>query len=75
MPLPQAEPQAPTTPKARVYAMLDTDGDGVASKHDYFVRIERAQRATGRADDDPWSSPRAPPENAPGRRWTPTATA
>ncbi|MFI0924734.1 EF-hand domain-containing protein [Streptomyces sp. NPDC021012] len=53
MPLPQAAPQAPVTPKARIYAMLDTDGDGVASKHDYFVRIERAQRATGRGDDDP----------------------
>ncbi|MFF0473456.1 EF-hand domain-containing protein [Streptomyces sp. NPDC004284] len=46
-------PQALVTPKARIYAMLDTDGDGVASKHDYFVRIERAQRATGRGDDDP----------------------
>ncbi|MQS16840.1 EF-hand domain-containing protein [Streptomyces kaniharaensis] len=33
--------------------MLDTDGDGVASRHDYFVRIERAQQATGRTDDDP----------------------
>ncbi|MER5207763.1 EF-hand domain-containing protein [Streptomyces sp. NPDC002825] len=57
MPIPQAEPLASpadlTTPKARIYAMLDTDGDGVASKHDYFVRIDRAQRATGRADDDP----------------------
>ncbi|MGW8762692.1 EF-hand domain-containing protein [Streptomyces sp. NPDC055815] len=53
MSLPQAAPQAPVTPKARIYAMLDTDGDGVASKHDYFVRIDRAQAATGRADDDP----------------------
>lgn len=43
----------PTTPKGRIYAMLDTDGDGVASRHDYFVRIDRAQRATGREDDDP----------------------
>jgi Ca2+-binding EF-hand superfamily protein len=42
-----------STPKARIYAMLDSDGDGVASRHDYFVRIDRAQRATGRGDDDP----------------------
>ncbi|MFD8594273.1 EF-hand domain-containing protein [Kitasatospora sp. NPDC059646] len=41
------------SPKARIYAMLDTDGDGVASRHDYFVRIERVRRATGRTDDDP----------------------
>ncbi|MGW4893089.1 EF-hand domain-containing protein [Kitasatospora sp. NPDC004240] len=57
MPLTRTEPQTapadPATPKARVYAMLDTDGDGVASRHDYFVRIDRAQRATGRGDDDP----------------------
>ncbi|MEU1230529.1 EF-hand domain-containing protein [Streptomyces sp. NPDC005828] len=46
-------PADPTTPKARIYAMLDTDGDGVASRHDYFVRIDRAQQATGRSDDDP----------------------
>ncbi|MER7947646.1 EF-hand domain-containing protein [Streptomyces sp. NPDC096079] len=46
-------PAERATPKARIYAMLDTDGDGVASKHDYFVRIDRAQRATGRSDDDP----------------------
>ncbi|MFF2625073.1 EF-hand domain-containing protein [Kitasatospora griseola] len=50
MPLPLTEI---ATPKARIYAMLDTDGDGVASRHDYFVRIERARRATGRSDDDP----------------------
>ncbi|MEV6976062.1 EF-hand domain-containing protein [Kitasatospora sp. NPDC093806] len=50
MPLPRT---ALTTPKARVYAMLDTDGDGIASKHDYFVRIERTRVATGRGYDDP----------------------
>ncbi|MFI9366241.1 EF-hand domain-containing protein [Kitasatospora sp. NPDC053057] len=58
MPQPRTAPQpapagAPATPKARVYAMLDTDGDGVASRHDYFVRIERARQATGRGHDDP----------------------
>jgi len=57
MQLAQTEPLAaltdPTTPKARVYAMLDSDGDGVASRHDYFIRIDRAQHATGRNDDDP----------------------
>ncbi|KJS53357.1 EF-hand domain-containing protein [Streptomyces rubellomurinus] len=57
MPFPQTEPHPapadPALPKARVYAMLDTDGDGVASRHDYFVRIERARQATGRAEDDP----------------------
>jgi hypothetical protein len=51
--MPQAAPVEPTTPKARIYAMLDTDGDGTASRHDYFVRIERARQATGRAEDDP----------------------
>ncbi|MFH9403942.1 EF-hand domain-containing protein [Streptomyces sp. NPDC017638] len=57
MPFPRTEPQQAqadhTTPKARIYAMLDTDGDGIASRDDYFVRIERARQATGRADDDP----------------------
>ncbi|GGU69285.1 EF-hand domain-containing protein [Kitasatospora aureofaciens] len=61
MPQPRTAPQpAPadtattaTAPKARIYAMLDTDGDGVASRHDYFVRIERARQATGRSHDDP----------------------
>ncbi|WP_031063728.1 EF-hand domain-containing protein [Streptomyces sp. NRRL WC-3742] len=53
MPLPQTEAQAAVAPKARIYAMLDTDGDGVASRHDYFVRIERARQATGRDEDDP----------------------
>ncbi|WP_234322550.1 EF-hand domain-containing protein [Streptomyces sp. NRRL S-350] len=57
MPLPSTKPHPapadPTAPKARIYAMLDTDGDGVASRHDYFVRIERTRQATGRDDDDP----------------------
>ncbi|MFF4341322.1 EF-hand domain-containing protein [Kitasatospora sp. NPDC001540] len=57
MPLPRTAPRPapadPHAPKARVYAMLDTDGDGTASRHDYFVRIDRAQRASGRTDDDP----------------------
>ncbi|MGW4702378.1 EF-hand domain-containing protein [Streptomyces sp. NPDC004285] len=57
MPLSRTAPPTtsaePVTAKARIYAMLDTDGDGIASRHDYFVRIDRAQRATGRADDDP----------------------
>ncbi|MEU6865870.1 EF-hand domain-containing protein [Streptomyces sp. NPDC046876] len=48
-----ADPQVVEAPKARVFAMLDMDGDGVASRHDYFVRIERAVKASGRADDDP----------------------
>ncbi|MFD9903553.1 EF-hand domain-containing protein [Streptomyces sp. NPDC059063] len=45
--------QVSEAPKARVFAMLDMDGDGFASRHDYFVRIERAVKATGRAADDP----------------------
>ncbi|MFF4528680.1 EF-hand domain-containing protein [Streptomyces sp. NPDC001407] len=57
MPLSHAKPQAAlvdlATPKGRIFAMLDSDGDGVASRHDYFVRIERATQATGRKDDDP----------------------
>ncbi|MGW0885628.1 hypothetical protein [Streptomyces sp. NPDC002671] len=76
---PQAEVQAsladPVTAKARIYAMLDTDGGGVASRHDYFVRIDRAQQATGRRDDDPLVMLRAPRAIAPGPRWMPTATA
>lgn len=39
--------------KARIYAMLDTDADGTASKQDYFIRIERARQVTGRSLDDP----------------------
>ncbi|MEV4742234.1 EF-hand domain-containing protein [Streptomyces sp. NPDC049555] len=58
MSLSPAEPQAAplvdlTTAKGRIFAMLDMDGDGVASRHDYFVRIERATQASGRKDDDP----------------------
>lgn len=48
-----ALPQVGLQPKARIYAMLDTDGDGVASRDDYFVRIERTRLATGRSEDDP----------------------
>ncbi|MFH9347603.1 EF-hand domain-containing protein [Kitasatospora sp. NPDC017646] len=33
--------------------MLDTDGDGASSRHDYFVRIERTRLATARGHDDP----------------------
>ncbi|WP_052391626.1 EF-hand domain-containing protein [Streptomyces sp. NRRL B-24484] len=55
MTLPRTTPNLanPAVPKARIYAMLDTDGDGIASRHDYFARIERARLATGRTDDDP----------------------
>ncbi|WP_344565659.1 EF-hand domain-containing protein [Streptomyces axinellae] len=39
--------------KRLVFAMLDTDGDGVISREDYFTRIDRVTAATGRGDDDP----------------------
>ncbi|AJT67476.1 hypothetical protein T261_5860 [Streptomyces lydicus] len=39
--------------KRLVFAVLDTDGDGVISRDDYFTRIDRVTLATGRGDDDP----------------------
>ncbi|KNB50671.1 calcium-binding protein [Streptomyces caatingaensis] len=33
--------------------MMDADGDGVISAHDYLSRIDRVVRATGRTEDDP----------------------
>lgn len=44
MPLTPAEPQTVPThhgsPKARIYAMLDTDGDGVASRQEYAAWVD-----------------------------------
>ncbi|GGX60929.1 EF-hand domain-containing protein [Streptomyces hiroshimensis] len=42
-----------TAAKRLVFAMLDTDGDGVISKAEYSARVERVTLATGRTDDDP----------------------
>ncbi|WP_229922764.1 EF-hand domain-containing protein [Streptomyces morookaense] len=42
-----------TTPTQRVFAMMDRDGDGVISAHDYLSRIDRVVQATGRPEDDP----------------------
>ncbi|QLE74446.1 EF-hand domain-containing protein [Streptomyces rectiverticillatus] len=42
-----------TAAKRLVFAMLDTDGDGVISKAEYSARVERVTRATGRTNDDP----------------------
>ncbi len=39
--------------KRLVFAVLDTDKDGVISRDDYFSRIDRLTAATGRGDDDP----------------------
>ncbi|MET9438584.1 EF-hand domain-containing protein [Streptomyces sp. NPDC006551] len=39
--------------KARIFAMLDVDGDGVISRHEYLTRPERAAAASGRGADDP----------------------
>ncbi|MBH1937372.1 EF-hand domain-containing protein [Streptomyces sp. AV19] len=39
--------------KRLVFAMLDTDGDGIVSRAEYAARVERVTRATGRAADDP----------------------
>ncbi|MGW1378176.1 EF-hand domain-containing protein [Streptomyces sp. NPDC002446] len=38
--------------KRLVFAMLDTDGDGVVSRDDYFTRIDRVTVATGRSEQD-----------------------
>ncbi|MEV8479459.1 EF-hand domain-containing protein [Streptomyces sp. NPDC051173] len=37
----------------RVFAMMDADGDGVVSAHDYLSRIDRTVHATGRTEGDP----------------------
>ncbi|MEV4740166.1 EF-hand domain-containing protein [Streptomyces sp. NPDC049555] len=42
-----------TAAKARVFAMLDADGDGVISRKEYLARTENVVRATGRRPDDP----------------------
>lgn len=39
--------------KRLVFAMLDTDGDGIVSRAEYAARAERVARATGRTPDDP----------------------
>lgn len=39
--------------KQLVFAMLDTDGDGIVSRDDYFTRIDRVTAATGRGEEDP----------------------
>ncbi|MFI9204111.1 EF-hand domain-containing protein [Streptomyces sp. NPDC053048] len=39
--------------KRLVFAVLDTDGDGVISRDDYFTRIDRLTVATGRGEEDP----------------------
>ncbi|MBH1937429.1 EF-hand domain-containing protein [Streptomyces sp. AV19] len=39
--------------KQLVFAVLDTDGDGVISRHDYFTRIDRLAVATRRGEEDP----------------------
>ncbi|AOR37076.1 calcium-binding protein [Streptomyces fodineus] len=33
--------------------MMDADGDGIISAHDYLSRVDRAVWATGRSEDDP----------------------
>ncbi|WP_171166953.1 EF-hand domain-containing protein [Streptomyces sp. I05A-00742] len=42
-----------TTAKARVFAMLDADGDGVISQDEYLARTKNVMRVTGRTEDDP----------------------
>ncbi|MFD8997216.1 EF-hand domain-containing protein [Streptomyces abikoensis] len=44
---------AAPTPTWRVFAMMDADGDGVISAHDYLSRIDRVVEATGHPEDDP----------------------
>ncbi|MFG3506853.1 EF-hand domain-containing protein [Streptomyces sp. NPDC047821] len=42
-----------TLAKRRVFAMLDADGDGVVSRHEYLARTKHVVAATGRTEDDP----------------------
>ncbi|MDT3399955.1 EF-hand domain-containing protein [Streptomyces sp. B1866] len=42
-----------TTAKRLVFTTLDRDGDGVVSRDDYFVRIDRVTAATRRGEEDP----------------------
>ncbi|CAM5457259.1 EF-hand domain-containing protein [Streptomyces abikoensis] len=44
---------AATAARERVFAMMDADGDGVITAHDYLSRVDRAVRATERTEDDP----------------------
>ncbi|GAA0435300.1 EF-hand domain-containing protein [Streptomyces luteireticuli] len=44
---------AATVARARVFAMMDADGDKVITRHDYLSRIDRAVSAAGRTEDDP----------------------
>ncbi|MFB0627884.1 EF-hand domain-containing protein [Streptomyces sp. AB3(2024)] len=39
--------------KRHIFTMLDVDGDGVISRHEYLSRPERAASAMGRGADDP----------------------
>ncbi|MFF7994966.1 EF-hand domain-containing protein [Kitasatospora xanthocidica] len=41
------------TAKRRIFAMLDTDGDGVITRDEYLARVDRAAAAFGRGDRDP----------------------
>ncbi|WP_229882402.1 EF-hand domain-containing protein [Streptomyces alanosinicus] len=42
-----------TIAKRRVFAMLDADGDGIVSKHEYLARTKHVVAATRRAENDP----------------------
>ncbi|MFD7341278.1 EF-hand domain-containing protein [Streptomyces violascens] len=42
-----------TIAKRRIFAMLDADGDGIVSKHEYLARTKHVVAATGRTEDDP----------------------
>ncbi|WP_317453779.1 EF-hand domain-containing protein [Streptomyces sp. CBMA152] len=42
-----------TLAKRRVFAMLDADGDGIVSRHEYLARTKHVVAATGRKEDDP----------------------
>ncbi|MER6048588.1 EF-hand domain-containing protein [Streptomyces sp. NPDC001793] len=44
---------AATVARRRIFAMMDADGDGVISAHDYLSRVDRTVQATGRSEDDP----------------------
>ncbi|MGK5547562.1 EF-hand domain-containing protein [Streptomyces sp. URMC 127] len=51
--MPTAAEAAATAARERVFAMMDADGDGVITAHDYLSRVDRAVKATARTEDDP----------------------
>lgn len=51
--MPLRTASAATTAKSHIFAMLDTDGDGVISRQEYLARPARAATVLGRGAADP----------------------